>query len=134
ELLEAAQNPGPEAQTAGGGRHPHALDLAMGRVTLQGAAPDRLPVQGGQDEVATRGREVIRRGRYAARGVVAGVEPGRELREVVIETVSCRGTVGRLQEEVDGLVDPHPRGPRSRPGLRRGRERPQSSRPASRGS
>src|SRR5256714_10671175 len=76
----------------------------MRRVALQGAAPHGLSVQSGQDEVAMRRRELRRRRRYAARGVVAAFEPGRELREVAFETVSGRGTVGLLHGEVDGVT------------------------------
>src|SRR5712691_1757198 len=60
ELLEAEQDPGAQAETTGGGRDPHALDLAIRRVTLQGAAPDRRFVQGGQNEIAPRRRELRR--------------------------------------------------------------------------
>src|SRR2546421_11075133 len=70
EVFQVGQDPGPEAETTGRGRDPHALDLAIARVALQGAAPDRLSVQRGQDEVAARRRELLRRRRYAERGVV----------------------------------------------------------------
>src|SRR2546427_7380018 len=65
EVFEAEEDPGPKAETTGGGRDPHTPDLAIGRMTLQGAAPDWLVVQGGQNEVALRRRELRPRGRAA---------------------------------------------------------------------
>src|SRR6266853_930307 len=86
------------------GREPHPLDLAIGRMTLQGAAPDGLFVQGSQHEVALRRRELCRRGRYAARRIEAGFEPGRELREIAFETVPGGRTVGILYRQADGAA------------------------------
>src|SRR6184192_2052293 len=82
EVFEAQEDPGPEAETTGRGRRPPPVCFRIGRMKLQGAAPDGLFVQGGQHEVALRRRELRRRGRYAARRIVAGFEPDRELREV----------------------------------------------------
>src|SRR2546429_3349913 len=45
EVFQMKQDPGSEAETTGRLRDPHALDLAMGRVTLQCAAPDWLFVR-----------------------------------------------------------------------------------------
>src|SRR5207245_8253136 len=70
EVFEAQEDPGPEAETTSGGRDPHPLDLAIGRMTLQGAAPDGLFVQGGQHEVALRRRQLRRPARYAVRRLV----------------------------------------------------------------
>src|SRR5207302_8274844 len=102
EVFQVDQDPGPKAETTGRGRDPHPLDLAVARVALQGAAPDRLSVQRGQDEVAARRRELLRRRRYAERGVVAGFEPGRELLEVALETILRRRTVGLRHRDEDG--------------------------------
>src|SRR5260370_33860129 len=96
EVVEAQEDPGPEAETTSGGRDPHPLDLAIGLMTLQGAAPDGLFVQGGQHEVAPRRLELRRRGRYAARRVEARFEPDRELREVAFETVASGPTLRSL--------------------------------------
>src|SRR5438094_10345920 len=104
EVLEAQEDPGPEAETTSGGRDPHPFDLAIGRVTLQGSAPDGLFVQGGQHEVALRRRELRRRGRYAARRVVAGFEPDGELREVAFEAIPGGRTVGILHRQADGAA------------------------------
>src|SRR5882724_3405283 len=82
EVFEAEQDPGPKPETAGGGRHPHPLDLAIRRMTLQGAAPERRSVQHGHNEVAPRRRELCRRGRYTERRIEAGFEPGPQLLEV----------------------------------------------------
>src|SRR2546422_7536129 len=90
EVFEAEQDPGAKPETAGGGRDPHPLDLAIGRMTLQGAAPDRLSVQDGHNEVAPRRRELRRRGRYAERRIVAGFEPGPQLLEVALDRKSTR--------------------------------------------
>src|SRR2546429_3239477 len=94
EVFQMKQDPGPEAETTGRLCDPHALDLAMGRVTLQCAAPDWLFVQRGHHEVALRRRQLRGRGRYAERGIVAGFEPGREFLEIACETILRRRTVG----------------------------------------
>src|SRR5437879_4535132 len=104
EVFEAQEDPGPEAETTSVGRDPHPLDLAIGRMTLQGAAPDGLFVQGGQHEVALRRRELRRGGRYAARRIVAGFEPDRELREVAFEAVPGGRTVGILHRQAPGAA------------------------------
>ncbi len=104
EVFETQEDPGPEAETTSRGGDPHPLDLAKGGMTLQGAAPDGLFVQGGQHEVAPRRRELRRRGRYATRRIVSRVEPGRELREVAFETVPGGRTVGILYREADGAA------------------------------
>src|SRR5437879_7858519 len=70
EVLEAKEDPGPEAETTSGGRDPHPLDLAIGRMTLQCDAPEGILVQGSQHEVALRRRTLRRRGRYDARRTV----------------------------------------------------------------
>src|SRR4029077_20593187 len=74
EVLEVMQDPGPNAETTGGGRDPHALDLAVARVTLQGAAADRLSSEDEQHEVAVRWRELPGRGRDVARRIETGFE------------------------------------------------------------
>src|SRR2546425_3707601 len=102
EVFEAEQDPGPKPETAGGGRDPHPLDLAISRMTLQGAAPDRLSVQDGHNEVAPRRRELRRRGRYAERRIVAGFEPGPQLLEVAFETIPGGWTGGSQHREGGG--------------------------------
>src|SRR2546429_3737182 len=92
EVFQMKQDPGPEAETTGRLCDPHALDLAMGRVTLQCAAPDWLFVQRGHHEVALRRRQLRGRGRYAERGIVAGFEPGREFLEIACATILRRPT------------------------------------------
>src|SRR5438034_7143931 len=51
EVFEAQEDPGPEAQTTSGGRDPHALDLAIGRVTLQRSEEHTSELQSHSDLV-----------------------------------------------------------------------------------
>src|SRR5438128_10603698 len=101
EAFEAEEDPGPKAETTGGGRDPHTPDLAIGRMTLQGAAPDWLVVQRGQNEVPLRRRELRRRGRSAERRIEAGFETGRKLLEVAFETIPGGLTVRIHHGEAD---------------------------------
>src|SRR5204862_4125186 len=98
------QDPGPDAKPTGGGCDPHTLDLAIGRMAFQGATPHRLFVQGGQDEVAVRWRELRRRGRYAERRIETGFEPGLKLPEVVLEAIPGRRRVGIHYGQADGAA------------------------------
>src|SRR2546428_3950861 len=93
EVFEAEEEPGPKAETTGGGRDPHSLDLAIGRMTLQRAAPDRLLVQGGQNEVTARRRELRRRGGCGERRIEAGFEPYCQFLEVALDAVPGGRTV-----------------------------------------
>src|SRR6266851_9958013 len=104
EVLEVMQDPGPNAETTGGGRDPHALDLAKSRMTLQGAAPDRLSMERRQHEVAVRWRELPRRGRDAERRIETGFETRPELVEVACQTVSSGRTVGAFDGEAHGAA------------------------------
>src|SRR5262245_22612164 len=52
QVLESAQDPAAQAETAGGGRDPHPLDVTPAGVTEQRAAPDRLTQQRRHDETA----------------------------------------------------------------------------------
>src|SRR5258705_6342000 len=104
EVFEAEEDPGSEADSTGGSSDPHTLDLAIGRMTLQGTAPDWLLVQRRQHEVAPRRRELRRSGGYAARGIVAGFEAGLQLLEVAFKTVLGGRTVGILHGEADSAA------------------------------
>src|SRR6266849_3908322 len=104
EILEVKQDPGPNAETTGGGRDPHALDLAKSRMTLQGAAPDRLSMERRQHEVTVRWRELPGRGRDAERRIETGFETGPELVEIARKTVARRRTDGVFHGEAHGAA------------------------------
>src|SRR5258708_87466 len=109
EILEVMQDPGPNAETTGGGRDPHALDLAKSRMTLQGAAPDRLSMERRQHEVAVRWRELPRRGRDAERRIETAFETRPELVGIARQTVARRRTDGVFHG--DAYAAPPPHGP-----------------------
>src|SRR3989442_14099379 len=62
-------------------------------MTLQRAAPDRLLVQGGQNEVTARRRELRRRGGCGERRIEAGFEPYCQFLEVALDAVPGGRTV-----------------------------------------
>src|SRR2546425_1252314 len=73
-------------------------------MTLQRAAPDRLSVQGCQNEVTARRREVRRRGGCGERRIEAGFEPYRQFLEVALNAVLGGRTVRVLHGEADGAA------------------------------
>src|SRR5512135_2756474 len=101
ERLETIQNALPDAEPAEGGRDPHALDLAMGRMALQGAAADRLVIQCGQDEEPMRRCELACSRRYAARGIETGLEPRGQLLEIAPEAIPGSEASGILHVQTD---------------------------------
>src|SRR5207245_4629761 len=74
QFLETLQDalPDPHPTTSYG--DPHPLDLAEVRMTLEGAAPHRLAIQGGEKKVPVRRRELLRRCGNAARRIEPGLE------------------------------------------------------------
>src|SRR5438270_11457158 len=67
EVFQMKQDPGSEAETTGRLGEPHALDLAMGRVTIQCGAHDWLFVQRGNHGVALRRSQLRASGRIGRR-------------------------------------------------------------------
>src|SRR6476646_257850 len=96
EVLEAIQDALPDAEAAGRRRDPHALDLAIGRMALQGAASDRLVIQCGQDEEPMRRRELLCGRRYAERWIETCLEARGELFEITPQAIPGSGASGVL--------------------------------------
>src|SRR5688572_624057 len=101
ELLETMQDALPNAEAARRRPDPHALDLAIGRMALQGPAPNRLAVQRGQDEEAVRRRELLGGGRYAHGGIVACLEARVEFFVVAGQAILSGGARGILHVQAD---------------------------------
>src|SRR5579859_1652974 len=99
--LETIQDALPDAEPAGGRRDPHALDLAIGRMALQGAAPDRLVIQCGQDEEPVRRCELPRSRRYAERGIETGLEPRGQFLEIAPQAIPGSEAPGILHVQTD---------------------------------
>src|SRR3989442_6090785 len=73
-------------------------------MTLERAAADRLLVQGGQNEVTARRRELRRRGGCGERRIEAGFEPYCQFLEVALDAVPGGRTVRVLHGEADGAA------------------------------
>src|SRR5512146_51078 len=93
-VLQRLQDLAPDAQAAGLGRNPHALDLAASRrERTQRAAGGRLAEDLGHEEDTHRRGEVIELRRASVLPLESFRETGGELVEISLEAHARRGTV-----------------------------------------
>src|SRR5881296_1685275 len=82
EVLETLQDTPPDPQAAGGCSDPHAFDLAIVGMALEGTAPDWLTIQGCEEEEPLRRGELLGIRRNAERRIEAGFEARGQLLEI----------------------------------------------------
>src|SRR4051794_5210290 len=100
-LLDLAEDTPADAEAAGAGRHPHALDLGrLAAVELQRSAADRLAAQAGDQQQPGGLGELVDVSRDALLGIEAGVEADVELRGVGLDAEAGSRAGGGLG--VDG--------------------------------
>src|SRR6266851_3759526 len=85
QRFEPLEDALPDPQASCRRRDPHPLDLTEVPVALEGAAPDRLALQRGEEKAAVRRRQLFRRRGYPAARIETCLEPCGQLIEIALE-------------------------------------------------